>query len=144
MLRYHLQDAFPLEDVVWGRLASEFAPVPSLTPIGIGIAYTIDPAYEAEVRDYLGKSRTLHLHTALNLPLQNRLSRKGYITPVTGRLVLISSQDGYTMESLDIYGIVDGKEQIVIQNVRYLLSSLSFNSRPPPRPSYVPLIVWSG
>ncbi|KAJ3566705.1 hypothetical protein NP233_g6829 [Leucocoprinus birnbaumii] len=47
-------DAFPHEDVVWG------------------VAYTIDPAYEAE--------------------------------------------DGYTMETLDIYGIVDGQEQVIIHN----------------------------
>ncbi|KAF7760670.1 hypothetical protein Agabi119p4_10079 [Agaricus bisporus var. burnettii] len=37
-VRFSEEDAFPDEDVVWG------------------IAYTIDPAYEAEVRDYLGGS----------------------------------------------------------------------------------------
>ncbi|KAG2147513.1 ChaC-like protein [Suillus clintonianus] len=47
-------DAFPDEDIVWGR----------------GISYTIDPAYEAEVREYLDyrekdgyTMETLHVHT---------------------------------------------------------------------------------
>ncbi|KAL9715592.1 hypothetical protein Ac2012v2_000034 [Leucoagaricus gongylophorus] len=57
-------DAFPHEDVVWG------------------IAYTIDPAYEVEVRDYLD----------------------------------YREKDGYTMETLDIYGIVDGRERVIIHN----------------------------
>jgi len=45
-----------------------------------GIAYTIDPAYQAEVRDYLGK-KSIHLVglicrlTTLGAPL--RLQRKG-------------------------------------------------------------------
>lgn len=57
-------DAFPQEDTVWG------------------IAYTIDPAYEAEVRDYLD----------------------------------YREKDGYTMETLDIHGLVDGQEQVIIPN----------------------------
>ncbi|KAL1692213.1 ChaC-like protein [Schizophyllum commune] len=59
------KDAFPDEDVVWG------------------IAYTIDPAYESEVRDYLD----------------------------------YREKDGYTLETIDIYGIVDGKEEVIIPNV---------------------------
>ncbi|KAF9561519.1 ChaC-like protein [Agrocybe pediades] len=60
-------DAFPDEDIVWG------------------IAYTIDPVYEAEVRDYLD----------------------------------YREKDGYTMETLDIYGIgSDGKEQVIIHNAQ--------------------------
>ncbi|KXN80740.1 Cation transport regulator-like protein [Leucoagaricus sp. SymC.cos] len=66
--KFSQADAFPHEDVVWGR-----------------IAYTIDPVYEAEVRDYL-------------VQLDYR------------------EKDGYTMETLDIYGFVDGKEQVIIQN----------------------------
>uniref|UniRef100_D8QKC4 glutathione-specific gamma-glutamylcyclotransferase n=1 Tax=Schizophyllum commune (strain H4-8 / FGSC 9210) TaxID=578458 RepID=D8QKC4_SCHCM len=58
------KDAFPDEDVVWG------------------IAYTIDPAYESEVRDYLD----------------------------------YREKDGYTLETIDIYGIVDGKEEVIIPN----------------------------
>ncbi|XP_006456393.1 hypothetical protein AGABI2DRAFT_228326 [Agaricus bisporus var. bisporus H97] len=84
-VRFSEEDAFPDEDVVWG------------------IAYTIDSAYEAEVRDYLGD---------------------------IGRLLLTYSQDGYTMESLDIYGIVDGKEQIVIRNVRYSCCYVGRNDNP--------------
>ncbi|KIY50060.1 ChaC-like protein [Fistulina hepatica ATCC 64428] len=64
---YSSADPFPEEDVVWG------------------VAYTIDPAYEAEVRDYLGKQ-------------------------------CLSNQDGYTLETVDIYGIVDGREQVIIHN----------------------------
>ncbi|KAM5531947.1 hypothetical protein V8D89_011478 [Ganoderma adspersum] len=55
-------DPFPHEDVVWG------------------IAYTIDPAYESEVRDYLD----------------------------------YREKDGYTLEEVDIYGLVDGLEQIIL------------------------------
>ncbi|KAF9441677.1 ChaC-like protein [Macrolepiota fuliginosa MF-IS2] len=62
--KFSEQDAFPREDVVWG------------------VAYTIDPAYEAEVRDYLD----------------------------------YREKDGYTMETLDIHGIVDGEESVIIHN----------------------------
>ncbi|KAI1789065.1 ChaC-like protein [Ganoderma leucocontextum] len=55
-------DSFPHEDVVWG------------------IAYTIDPAYETEVRDYLD----------------------------------YREKDGYTLEEVDIYGLVDGQEHIIL------------------------------
>jgi len=57
-------DAFPDEDTVWG------------------IASTIDPTHEDEVREYLD----------------------------------YREKDGYTMESLDIYGIVDGREEVIIHN----------------------------
>jgi cation transport regulator ChaC len=60
--KFSAADAFPDEDVVWG------------------IAYTIDPAFEAEVRAYLD----------------------------------YREKDGYTLETLDIYGIVDGQEQVNI------------------------------
>ncbi|KAI0785927.1 ChaC-like protein [Abortiporus biennis] len=57
-------DAFPHEDVVWG------------------IAYTIDPLYESEVRDYLD----------------------------------YREKDGYTLETLDVYGVDNGTEKIIIKN----------------------------
>ncbi|KJA20885.1 hypothetical protein HYPSUDRAFT_203470 [Hypholoma sublateritium FD-334 SS-4] len=58
-------DAFPNDDIVWG------------------IAYTIDPVYEAEVRDYLD----------------------------------YREKDGYTMETLDIYGLdTAGAETTLIRN----------------------------
>jgi len=55
-------DPFPGEDVVWG------------------VAYTIDPAYAAEVRDYLD----------------------------------YREKDGYTMEEVDIHGVENGQEKLLI------------------------------
>ncbi|KAJ2913189.1 hypothetical protein MD484_g7238, partial [Candolleomyces efflorescens] len=61
------KDAFPDDDVVWG------------------VAYTIDPAYVAEVRDYLD----------------------------------YREKDGYTMETLDVYGLDErGNSIVTIHNVR--------------------------
>ncbi|KAJ7635652.1 ChaC-like protein [Mycena polygramma] len=57
-------DAFPDEDTVWG------------------VAYTIDPEYEADVRAYLDHRE----------------------------------KDGYTMETMPIYGVVDGIETVIIPN----------------------------
>lgn len=40
-------------------------------------------------------------------------------------LTRVFAQDGYTLEVLDIFGIVDGHEQVVISNVSgYLLALL--------------------
>ncbi|KAF7340556.1 Gamma-glutamylcyclotransferase [Mycena sanguinolenta] len=60
-------DPFPDEDTVWGT----------------GVAYTIDPEYEADVRAYLD----------------------------------YREKDGYTMETMPIYGVVDGLEAVIIPNV---------------------------
>ncbi|KAJ7214985.1 ChaC-like protein [Mycena pura] len=57
-------DPFPNEDIVWG------------------VAYTIDPEFEADVRAYLD----------------------------------YREKDGYTMETMPIYNIVDGAETIIIPN----------------------------
>ncbi|EIM83252.1 ChaC-like protein [Stereum hirsutum FP-91666 SS1] len=75
-------DPFPREDVVWG------------------IAYTIDPVYASEVRDYLD----------------------------------YREKDGYTLEYVDIYGIKDGKEIVLIhQAVCYVgrKDNPSFNGSEP-------------
>ncbi|KAF7318921.1 Gamma-glutamylcyclotransferase [Mycena chlorophos] len=66
------EDAFPDEDIVWG------------------IAYTIDPVFEDEVRAYLGEYLLL--------------------------LGLRALTDGYTMETIPIYSIVNGEEKIIIPN----------------------------
>ncbi|KAF8234824.1 ChaC-like protein [Tricholoma matsutake] len=55
-------DTFPDDDTVWG------------------IAYTIDPVYEAEVRDYLD----------------------------------YREKDGYTMETIDIWGLDQGHQKVII------------------------------
>ncbi|KAF7325940.1 Gamma-glutamylcyclotransferase [Mycena kentingensis (nom. inval.)] len=55
-------DAFPDEDIVWG------------------VAYTIDPKFEVEVRAYLD----------------------------------YREKDGYTMETMPIYNVVDGEDSIII------------------------------
>ncbi|KAF8653429.1 hypothetical protein AX16_003937 [Volvariella volvacea WC 439] len=55
-------DPFPDDDVVWG------------------VAYTIDPAYAAEVRDYLD----------------------------------YREKDGYTLETIDVHSLIEGKDQIII------------------------------
>ncbi|KAJ7835116.1 ChaC-like protein [Mycena olivaceomarginata] len=57
-------DPFPDEDIVWG------------------VAYTIDPEFEADVRAYLD----------------------------------YREKDGYTMEAMPIYGVVDGAETVIIPN----------------------------
>ncbi|OBZ70490.1 Glutathione-specific gamma-glutamylcyclotransferase [Grifola frondosa] len=59
----YMQDPFPHDDVVWAS-----------------VAYTIDPLYESEVRDYLD----------------------------------YREKDGYTLEELDVYGLVGGREKVVI------------------------------
>ncbi|KAJ7764311.1 ChaC-like protein [Mycena metata] len=61
---FSASDPFPDEDIVWG------------------IAYTIDPEFEADVRAYLD----------------------------------YREKDGYTMEIMPIYGIVDGEETVIIAN----------------------------
>ncbi|TFY80548.1 hypothetical protein EWM64_g3467 [Hericium alpestre] len=65
-------DPFPHDDVVWG------------------IAFTIDPVYQAEVRDHLD----------------------------------YREKDGYTLEEVDVYGIVDGQEQVVLHKVSDYLYNL--------------------
>ena len=84
-----------------------------------GIAYTIDPAYETEVKAYLGmpiNPKTL-LNTGSSLL---RLSRKGQLfntISFSGHQTMCVSQDGYTLETLDIYGVVDGQEKVIIADV---------------------------
>ncbi|THU83884.1 hypothetical protein K435DRAFT_688678, partial [Dendrothele bispora CBS 962.96] len=64
--KFSASDPFPDEDVVWG------------------VAYTIDPVYESEVRDDLD----------------------------------YREKDGYTLESIDVYGFDDdGNEKVVLHDV---------------------------
>jgi len=67
-----LQDVFPHEDVVWGVLTL-FLTQSISSPASAGIAYTIDPAYEAEVRDYLGQMMIFLLPTIVTEHIYIRL-----------------------------------------------------------------------
>jgi hypothetical protein len=84
----------------------------------IGIAYTIDPAYEAEVRDYLGWPN-FSLLTASSNSLLDYREKVVHSRPFRGGPSLTSvTQDGYTMEMLDIHGVnADGNETVIIHNV---------------------------
>ncbi|KAJ6572776.1 ChaC-like protein [Mycena vulgaris] len=75
-------DAFPDEDIVWGIPPLSISAKFSVNIPHPGVAYTIDPDYEAEVRAYLD----------------------------------YREKDGYTMETMPIYGVVDGAEAVIIQN----------------------------
>ena len=73
-----MQDAFPHEDVVWGQHPPSFVHIVSCNAFNPGIAYTIDPAYESEVRDYLGIGQFLDLMIwILTCYCVPRLSGKG-------------------------------------------------------------------
>ncbi|KAF7349040.1 Gamma-glutamylcyclotransferase [Mycena venus] len=74
---FSTSDPFPDEDIVWG------------------VAYTIDPEFEADVRAYLD----------------------------------YREKDGYTMESMPIYGVEDGVEKVIIPNVRSLRIDSFFQYR---------------
>ncbi|KAG6827603.1 hypothetical protein H0H92_011141 [Tricholoma furcatifolium] len=80
----------------------------------ICIAYTIDPAYEAEVRDYLDYREKVPRHCIFLLWLFTTL------------------KDGYTMETIDIYEIDGGTESILIHGafVGGLLYSTHLLQRP--------------
>jgi hypothetical protein len=62
------QDAFPDDDIVWGLFflfdQFNFFKFAHFSLRRIGIAYTIDPVYEAEVRDYLGQTPFFHFYRA--------------------------------------------------------------------------------
>ena len=60
------QDAFPNDDIVWGPffLLNQSIKKSHFSIRRIGIAYTIDPVYEAEVRDYLGQTPFFHFYQA--------------------------------------------------------------------------------
>ena len=55
---YITKDAFPEDETVWGKFDTRFAlllKTPDLRLLSRqGIAYTIDPNYEVEAREYLG------------------------------------------------------------------------------------------
>jgi len=83
------------------------------------VAYTIDPAYVAEVREYLGK---FCMFVALQWMPDSRairLSRKGQTRGYSKcRPLMLPDQDGYTMETLDIHGFdKDGDPCVLFHNV---------------------------
>jgi hypothetical protein len=59
------QDAFPDDDIVWGLFILLIESNENSSLRRIGIAYTIDPVYEAEVRDYLGQTPFFHFYRAV-------------------------------------------------------------------------------
>lgn len=84
-----------------------------------GIAYTIDPAFENEVREYLGTLRGLFELRITNPICSCRLPRKGVSRCSIHQKLRCQSrmQDGYTLETLDVYGMKDGAEIVVKHNV---------------------------
>ncbi len=89
---------FPLRD-------SEYLDTHRYIVVCTGIAYTIDPLYESEVRDYLGTLSIDSFH-----PSDPRIN--------TFIISDYREKDGYTLEEIDIYGVQDGKEVIVHHKVR--------------------------
>ena len=71
----------------------------------IGIAYTIDPAYAAEVREYLGEY-IMVLSTFLYVSIILMITTVDY-----------REKDGYTIEHVDVYGIIDDMEKVVVHSV---------------------------
>ena len=71
----------------------------------VGIVYTIDPAYAAEVREYLGEY-IIVLFTFLFVLIILMIVAVDY-----------REKDGYTIEHVDVYGIVDDTEKVVVHSV---------------------------
>ncbi|KAG6333306.1 hypothetical protein ID866_5783 [Astraeus odoratus] len=104
-----------------------------------GIAYTIDPLYESEVRDHLGElgrcSLSARIPAALKQPRFECMTEVGWTRSTSSRLpgkgiwniflgytscwLLRQSltQDGYTLETLDVYTIEDSIEKVIVHNV---------------------------
>ncbi|CAG8725475.1 14126_t:CDS:2 [Acaulospora colombiana] len=78
---FNSQDAFPHEDTVWG------------------VAYTIDPIYAKEVKEYLGE-------------LESELW--GLNEYLHDCRIDYREKDGYTIHRVDVYGINDGTEFVAV------------------------------
>ena len=107
------QDAFPEEDIVWGTSRTDldlFTFAYAYYLMGVGVAYTINPLYESEVRDYLGA-------------LEPRLLVNSIMSWCSPKPPDYREKDGYTLEEIDIYGVKDGEEVIVSHRVRLELVS---------------------
>ena len=75
----------------------------------IGVAYTIDPEHDEVVREYLGRTNIFLGSTLLTSKLTLRPDYR--------------EKDGYTVESVNVYGVHDGEERVLIEGVSYLFFS---------------------
>ena len=77
-----------------------------------GVAHTIDPEHTDRVRAYLGPFvHLLRLHyTRRREPTPNLLNHS---------ISDYREKDGYTIESVDVFGIVNGEEHVVVEKVRF-------------------------
>jgi hypothetical protein len=99
-----------------------------------GVAFTVDPAHAKEVRAYLGT------FTFQNASFRDRPRELRHSTPIYVRIstssssidhrekvryysfarllsfpiLILSVQDGYTLERVDVYGLVDGVHETVV------------------------------
>jgi hypothetical protein len=88
-----------------------------LMSVILGVAYTIDPHHEQEVREYLG-TPLLCEYDALDWCTPDfREKVDPFMEYVSSPWHVACIQDGYTMEVLDVYGHHDGEEVVNVHNV---------------------------
>jgi hypothetical protein len=121
------QDAFPNEDVVWGghwyfNLYLLGTQTNSSQALHIPLTLHFKLRFErilVWVLSFIQTSRRSLKFRSELIIVPDRLQRKGwYICLQSAKCWLcLSCKDGYTLETLDIYGIVNGHEKVNIAGV---------------------------